>query len=84
MAKQKDISAAQLTLAWVLAQGDDVFAIPGTTKAHRLKENLGSLEVALTADEEKAVRAVAQNVKGGRVQDLTGYAFAGTPPLEHA
>lgn len=84
LANKKEISAAQLSLAWVLAQGDDVFAIPGTTKTHRLKENLGSLAVTLAPEEEKAVREVAQDVKGGRVQDLTGYAFGGTPPLSDA
>lgn len=81
LAKQKHISAAQLNLAWVLAQGNDIFAIPGTTKSHRLKENLESLDVKLSSEEERAVRDVAQDVKGGRVQDLTGYAFGGTPPL---
>ena len=81
IAESKGITASQLTLAWLLAQGDDIFAIPGTTKAHRLEENLKSLSVNISPEEEKAVREVAQGVKGGRVQELTGYAFADTPPV---
>lgn len=84
MAAKKGVSSAQLSLAWVLAQGDDVFAIPGTRNIHRLEENLASLDVQLSAEEEKAVRDLAQDIKGGRVQDLTGYAFAGTPALDSA
>ena len=51
MAKQKDCTPAQLALAWVLAQGDDVVAIPGTRSAQRLDENLGALEVTLNGEE---------------------------------
>jgi aryl-alcohol dehydrogenase-like predicted oxidoreductase len=84
LAKKKGITPAQLSLAWILAQGDDVFAIPGTRKIQRLKENLASLDVQLSAEEERRVRVVAQDIKGGRVQDFTGYNFADTPPLESA
>ncbi|KAK5165844.1 uncharacterized protein LTR77_008767 [Saxophila tyrrhenica] len=83
LAKKKGVSPSQLALAWVLKQGDDVFAIPGTTKIHRLDENLASLDVELSEDDEKAVRQLAKEIKGGRIQDLTGYAFASTPPLEN-
>jgi aryl-alcohol dehydrogenase-like predicted oxidoreductase len=51
MAKDKGVTAAQLALAWVLHQGDDIVPIPGTRKVSRLKENLGALDVALTAEE---------------------------------
>jgi aryl-alcohol dehydrogenase-like predicted oxidoreductase len=51
MAAEKRCTPAQLTLAWLLAQGDDVVAIPGTRYAKRLDENLGALSVKLTADE---------------------------------
>ncbi|RFU28500.1 hypothetical protein B7463_g7843, partial [Scytalidium lignicola] len=81
IAKVKGVTTAQLTLAWVLAQGDDIFAIPGTTKVHRLEENLGSLSVSLSTEEEKAIRQLSQDVAGGRFQSLTGYDFADTPAL---
>ena len=84
LAKKKGISAAQLSLAWVLAQGEEIFAIPGTTSSRRLQENLGSLDVELLAEEERAVREIAKDVKGGRVQDFTAYAFGSTPPLDGA
>jgi aryl-alcohol dehydrogenase-like predicted oxidoreductase len=51
IADRKGITAAQLALAWVLAQGEDVVPIPGTRKISRLEENLASLEVLLSARE---------------------------------
>jgi aryl-alcohol dehydrogenase-like predicted oxidoreductase len=58
LAADKGCSPAQLALAWVLAQGDDVLAIPGTRKRSRLDENLGALQVQLRADELAAIDAV--------------------------
>jgi aryl-alcohol dehydrogenase-like predicted oxidoreductase len=51
LAKAKDCTPAQLALAWVLAQGEDVVAIPGTRSRQRLEENIGALTVTLSADE---------------------------------
>lgn len=51
MAAEKKVTAGQLALAWVLAQGDDIVPIPGTTKRTHLDENLASADVALTPDE---------------------------------
>ena len=51
IAKEKNCTPAQLTLAWLLAQGEDVVAIPGTRHAARLDENAGALKVTLSADE---------------------------------
>jgi aryl-alcohol dehydrogenase-like predicted oxidoreductase len=64
MAKEKSCTPAQLALAWVLAQGDDVVPIPGTTRRKNLDENLAALDIRLTpADlariEELAPRGVA-------------------------
>ncbi|KAJ6190309.1 Aldo/keto reductase [Penicillium mononematosum] len=81
IAALKGVSSAQLALAWLLAQGDDIFPIPGTTKAHRLVENLESVHVSVSADEEKALREIADAVVGARFQGMTGYAFADTPAL---
>ncbi|CAI7642067.1 unnamed protein product [Penicillium viridicatum] len=81
IAASKGVSSAQLALAWLLAQGDDIFPIPGTTKTHRLVENLESVRVSLSADEEKELREIADGIVGGRFQEMTGYAFGDTPPL---
>ena len=81
MAGAKGITTAQLSLAWVLAQGEDVFPIPGTTKVHRLEENVGSLFVSLSQEEERAIRQESKAIVGGRVQEKNGYAFADTPAL---
>jgi len=51
IAAEKGCTPSQLTLAWLFAQGDDVVAIPGTRSPARLRENLGSLDVRLSADD---------------------------------
>jgi aryl-alcohol dehydrogenase-like predicted oxidoreductase len=59
MAAEKRCTPAQVTLAWLLAQGDDVVAIPGTRYIKRVQENLGALDVKLTAEDVAAItRAV--------------------------
>jgi len=58
LAADKGCSPAQLALAWVLAQGEDVLAIPGTRHRSRLDENLGALDVRLSASERAAIDAV--------------------------
>jgi aryl-alcohol dehydrogenase-like predicted oxidoreductase len=50
-AREKRCTAAQLALAWVLAQGEDIVPIPGTKRRKYFDENLGALEVSLSADE---------------------------------
>ncbi|KAJ3149105.1 hypothetical protein HDU86_007048 [Geranomyces michiganensis] len=86
MADKKGVTPTQLTLAWLLAQGDDIIPIPGTTRIERLKENLVSLEVKLTPEEQKALRDAAQAadaVVGDRYAASSAAAlFADTPPLE--
>ena len=51
MAKEKGCTTAQLALAWVLAQGDDIVPIPGTKHVRYLDENIGALEVKLTDED---------------------------------
>jgi aryl-alcohol dehydrogenase-like predicted oxidoreductase len=50
-AKQKQVTPAQVALAWLLAQKPWIVPIPGTTKRHRLEENLGAAAVHLTPDD---------------------------------
>jgi aryl-alcohol dehydrogenase-like predicted oxidoreductase len=51
IAREKGVTSAQLALAWVLAKGEDVVPIPGTSNAQRLDENIRSVDVTLTEDE---------------------------------
>ena len=58
IAADKRCTVAQLCLAWLLAQGDDVIPIPGTKRLERLQENLGALDVSLSPDEAKTIAEV--------------------------
>lgn len=57
LAAKKRATPAQVALAWVLAQGEDIFVIPGTRKVERLEENLGAWGVTLSAEELAEIRA---------------------------
>jgi aryl-alcohol dehydrogenase-like predicted oxidoreductase len=59
LAKEKGCQPSQLALAWVLAQGEDVTAIPGTKRLKYLEENTASLNVTLTPDELKQIDSIA-------------------------
>ena len=54
-ATAKDCTPAQLALAWVLAQGEDIIPIPGTKRRNYLEENVGAIEINLTSDDLKAM-----------------------------
>ncbi|KAF2848934.1 aldo/keto reductase-like protein [Plenodomus tracheiphilus IPT5] len=85
VAQKKNATPSQLTLAWLLAQGDDIFPIPGTTKIERLDENIGSLKVQLSKEEEQAIRKAveAAEVSGGRYPEaMLSSCYADTPALE--
>jgi aryl-alcohol dehydrogenase-like predicted oxidoreductase len=58
MAKEKHCTPAQLALAWVLAQNDNIVPIPGTRSRHRLQENIEALNVVLTAEELTVIDAI--------------------------
>ena len=66
MAKEKDLTLAQLSLAWVYNQGDDVCPIPGTTKLSHLEGNIKAASVKLTPDELKKIGDAASKIKGER------------------
>jgi len=63
LARKKGCTPAQLTLAWILAQGEDFFPIPGTTDVKRLDENLGAVKVTLSGEEEKEIRKVCEGAE---------------------
>ncbi|NHA07926.1 aldo/keto reductase [Mucilaginibacter sp. HC2] len=62
IAAQKEATPAQIALAWLLAQKPWIAPIPGTTKLHRLEENLGAAQITLTADDLREIEAAADSV----------------------
>jgi aryl-alcohol dehydrogenase-like predicted oxidoreductase len=70
-AEQKQATPAQVALAWLLAQKPWIVPIPGTTKRHRLEENLGGAQIELTADDLREIQgAVSQiEVRGARYSE---------------
>ena len=66
IATEKGITAGQLALAWLLAQGDDIVPIPGTKRRKYLEENIGAATVTLTAEDIHRINAVApQGIAAG-------------------
>jgi aryl-alcohol dehydrogenase-like predicted oxidoreductase len=63
MAKQKGITAGQLTLAWVLAQGDDFIPIPGTKSIKYLRENNASASVELSEKDLQQIREIINSIE---------------------
>jgi len=55
IAERKNATPAQIALAWLLAQKSWIVPIPGTTKVHRLEENIGAVDVELTADDLREI-----------------------------
>jgi aryl-alcohol dehydrogenase-like predicted oxidoreductase len=62
-AKQKGATPAQIALAWVLAQKPWIVPIPGTTKLHRLEENIGAVDVELTKDDLRELDRITSQIK---------------------
>jgi len=60
--EQKNATPAQIALAWLLAQKPWIVPIPGTTKLHRLEENIGAVSVELTADDLREIDAAARQI----------------------
>ncbi|PZO39029.1 MAG: aldo/keto reductase [Pseudanabaena frigida] len=66
IASEKGVSAGQLALAWLLAQGSDIVPIPGTKRRKYLEENIGATTVILTAEDISRINAVApQGIAAG-------------------
>lgn len=62
IAERKNATSAQIVLAWEINQKDWIVPIPGTTKIHRLEENLGATEVELTEQEMAAINQALDNL----------------------
>ena len=85
LAKKKGCTSGQLTLAWLMRQGEDIIPIPGTKKLKYLEENLGALDVKLSDSEDKEIRKAIEKaeVVGERYPPGMAVAlFADTPPLK--
>jgi aryl-alcohol dehydrogenase-like predicted oxidoreductase len=78
IAKQKKATPAQIALAWLLAQKPWIVPIPGTTKLHRLEENIGATDVEFTSDELSEIEIASSKIKvqgdryPERLEKLTG------------
>jgi aryl-alcohol dehydrogenase-like predicted oxidoreductase len=69
IAAEKDVTPAQLALAWVLAQGDDLVPIPGTKRRTYLEENAGAVDVELSADDLARIDAELPKPAGARYDE---------------
>ena len=63
VAARKGATPAQIALAWLLAQKPWIVPIPGTTKLHRLEENIGAVEIELNSDDLKEIDTAASKIK---------------------
>ncbi len=63
LAKERNATSAQIALAWLLAQKPWIVPIPGTTKLHRLEENLASVEITLSTDDLKEINEAVSKVE---------------------
>ncbi len=73
IAAEKGVTASQLALAWVLAQGDDIVPIPGTKRVKYLEENAGAVDVQLTDDDLARIDAAFPKgaTSGDRYPDMS-------------
>ena len=69
VAERKDATAAQVALAWVLAQKPWIVPIPGTTKLHRLEENLAAARLELTPDDLRELADALPEAQGARYSE---------------
>ena len=63
IATEKNATPAQIALAWLLAQKPWIVPIPGTTKLHRLEENIGAAEIVLTNDDLQEMEDAATQIQ---------------------
>ncbi|KAH9687967.1 Aldo ket red domain-containing protein [Citrus sinensis] len=87
LAKKHKCTPAQLALAWILQQGDDVLPIPGTSKIKNLDDNIGSLALKLTKEDLKEIADAVpiQEVEGDRTYESmkkVSWKLANTPPKD--
>jgi aryl-alcohol dehydrogenase-like predicted oxidoreductase len=69
MAERKNATPAQIALAWLLAQKRWIVPIPGTTKVHRLEENIAAVDVELTPDDLREIEEARIDAQGARYSE---------------
>ena len=69
IAQQKGVTPAQLAIAWVLAQGEDMVPIPGTKRRTYLEQNAGAVDVVLTDEDKERIEAELPEVSGNRYDE---------------
>lgn len=78
VAKDKNVTPAQIALGWLLAQKTFIVPIPGTSKLHRLRENIGAANISLTNDELSKINSALATIKisgeryPAQIQEATG------------
>jgi aryl-alcohol dehydrogenase-like predicted oxidoreductase len=77
IANDKGVTPAQIALVWLLSQNDWIVPIPGTTKLHRLEENLGAADLSLTAEEYKKINSALETVRvvGERLPTIAAFSL---------
>ncbi|KAJ8129481.1 hypothetical protein O1611_g4152 [Lasiodiplodia mahajangana] len=83
LAATKNCTPAQVALAWIMAQGPDVFPIPGTKTLRYLEQNVGSVHVKISPEDDKHIRDIIKSMGGasGSRQVAQGNALADTAKL---
>jgi len=84
LANEKGVTPGQLVLAFLLAQGDDIIPIPGTTQIKNFDENIGSLKVTITKEDNEKIRKAISSaeVHGSRYPEaFAKVLFVDTVPL---
>jgi len=69
IAQQKGVTPAQLAIAWVLAEGEDMVPIPGTKRRTYLEQNAGAVDVVLTDEDKARIEAELPEVSGNRYDE---------------
>ncbi|WP_318849403.1 aldo/keto reductase [Pectobacterium quasiaquaticum] len=63
LAAEKSVTSARIALAWLLTQKPWIVPIPGTTKLHRLEENLGAADIILSQDDSRQITQSIETIK---------------------
>jgi aryl-alcohol dehydrogenase-like predicted oxidoreductase len=71
IAERKNATPAQIALAWLLAQRPWIVPIPGTTKLHRLEENIAAVDIELTPDDLREIENAQLTPEGARYNEST-------------
>ncbi|CAF4668835.1 unnamed protein product [Rotaria sp. Silwood2] len=86
IAKNKGCTPSQLTLAWILGQGEDFIVIPGTAQIKNLEENVAAVQIKISKEEEQIIRTVCKqaDIVGGRYpEEASSLLYADSAPKKN-